>query len=115
MALELQKEKGKQEEIRHQWRVFMHSNDELKEMEARERQKKEKDKVNAVKRKLQFEQLQREEEEKKKEKEHKIEREGSKRKGSKQHQENIKWRWLACFHLMKSLLLRKVGYIYIYL
>ena len=56
LALELQKEKEMQEEIRHQWRVFMHSNDELKEMEARERQKKEKEKVDAVKRKLQFEQ-----------------------------------------------------------
>ena len=67
LALELQKEKGKQEEILHQWRVFMHSNDELKEMEARERQKEEKDKVDVVKRKLQFEQSQREEEEKKKE------------------------------------------------
>ena len=64
----------------------MHSNDELKEMEARERQKKEKEKVNAVKRKFQFEQSQREEEEKKKEKEHKTEREGSKRKAKERKQ-----------------------------
>ena len=75
LALELQKEKGKQGEIQDQWRVFMHSDDELKEMDARERQKKEKEKVNAVKRKLQFKQSQREEEQKKKEKEHKTERE----------------------------------------
>ena len=40
LALELQKEKGKQEEIQHQWRVFMNSDDELKGIEARERQKK---------------------------------------------------------------------------
>ena len=86
LALELQKEKGKQEEIRHQWGVFMHLNDELKEMQARERLKKEKDEVDAVKRKLQFEQSQREEEEKKKEKEHKNEREGSKRKAKERKQ-----------------------------
>ena len=64
----------------------MHSNDELKEMEARERQKKKKEKVDAVKRKLQFGQSQRGEEEKKKEKEHKTEREGSKRKAKERKQ-----------------------------
>ena len=64
----------------------MHSNDELKEMEARERQKKEKEKVNAVKRKLQYEQSQREQKEKKKEKEHKTEREGNKRKAKERKQ-----------------------------
>ena len=77
--------------------------------------KKEKEKVNAVKRKLQFEQSQREEEEKKKEKEHKTEREGSKMKAKERKQENVKWRSLACFHSTKNLLLRKVGYIYLFM
>ena len=95
LALELQKEKVKQEEIQHHWRVFMHSDDELKEMEARERQKKEKEKVDAVKRKLQFEQSQREEEQRKRKmntKQKEREAKGKQRKGSKQNQENVKWR-----------------------
>ena len=43
------------------------------------------------------------------------EEKGKQRKESKQHQENFKWRWLACFHPTKNLLLRKVGYIYLFM
>ena len=89
----------------------MHSHAELAEMEAREKQQKEKERVDAVKRKLQFEQTQREEEEMKKEKNKKMKG----RQGSKLHQGNVMWRWLACFHQAVSQLIRKVGYIYVYI
>ena len=61
LAKELKIENKKQEEVRKQWHIFMHSRKELEEMERREKQEKEKEKVDAVKRRLAFEEKERKE------------------------------------------------------
>ena len=80
LTKELKIEKKKQEEVRKQWCIFMHSRKELKEMERREKWEKEKEKVDAVKRRLAFEEKERKEEEKKKEEQRQKEKESRKQK-----------------------------------
>ena len=70
----------KQEEMRHQWQVFMHSTKELAKMKRKEKQAKEQEKVNAIKRRLQFEEKETKEEEKKNNTEVQREKESRKQK-----------------------------------
>ena len=64
---QLREEKAMQEEVQHQWRIFMHSRKELAEMERREKEKKARQEVDAVKRRLVFEKEERERERRKEE------------------------------------------------
>ena len=79
----LREEKAKQEEVWHQWRIFMHPRKELAEMEKSKKEGKARQEVDAVKRRLVLEKEEREKVKKKKKEQRKDEKRKRKEEAEK--------------------------------